>query len=223
MKGKIIKWNHDKEFGFIKPNDGGNHVFLHISALSNRSHRPEINDMVTYDTTTDMQGRLQAKNVLLTGDEFLEQVRNIKRLFFIFIAILFLLAVSRLFWVGQIPIHILLLYWSASFLTFIVYAKDKLAAQNRRWRTSEKTLHLLSLIGGWPGASIAQQTLRHKSKKQSFRFVFWCTVILNCCAFIWILTPNGAAKIQPYLNQIHFQGLSDIESMLRNIPFSKIL
>ena len=128
-----------------------------------------------------------------------------------------------MFLAGYIPIHILFLYWVGSFLTFIIYAKDKSAAQNGRWRTSENTLHLLALIGGWPGASIAQQKLRHKSKKQSFRVVFWCTVLLNCCALLWILTPNGEAMIQPYLNRLNFQGLNEFETMLRQFSFSKVL
>ena len=196
---------------------------MHISAFHNRSRRPVINEIVTYDTFTDSQGRLQAKNATLADDELRKQIKNIKGLLSIFLAVCFLLIVSSLFLAGYIPIHIFSLYWIGSILTFIIYAKDKSAAQNGRWRTSESTLHLLALVGGWPGASIAQQKLRHKSQKQSFRFVFWCTVLLNCSAFIWILTPSGAAKIQPYLNQLDFQGLSEFETMLRQISFSKIL
>ena len=45
------------------------------------------------------------------------------------------------------------------------------------------TLHGLSLIGGWPGALIAQQVLRHKSRKEEFRFVFWLTVVINVGVF----------------------------------------
>lgn len=223
MKGKIIKWNDDKGFGFIKPNTGRGQIFLHISAFHNRNRRPVANEMVTYDTTTDSQGRLQAKNAALAGDEHRKQIKNIKGLFSIFLAVCFLVIVSILFWAGYIPIHIFTLYWVGSFLTFIIYAKDKSAAQNGRWRTSESTLHLLAVIGGWPGASIAQQKLRHKSQKQSFRVAFWFTVLLNCGAFIWILTPNGAAMIQPYINKLNFQGLSEFEAILRQISFSKIL
>lgn len=83
-------------------------------------------------------------------------------------------------------------YGIASLLTFIFYAIDKNAARKGAWRIPEAQLHLLALIGGWPGAMVAQQTLRHKSKKPSFRFVFWMTVVLNGAASSWLLTPKGA-------------------------------
>jgi len=83
-----------------------------------------------------------------------------------------------------------------------VYALDKSAAKKGAWRTQESTLHLLSLAGGWPGALIAQQKLRHKSKKQSFRFVFWVTVIMNCSAFFWLFTPTGAATLGLFFSSI---------------------
>jgi uncharacterized membrane protein YsdA (DUF1294 family) len=80
----------------------------------------------------------------------------------------------------------------SSAITYLVYAIDKNAACKGAWRIPEAQLHLLGLIGGWPGAMAAQQTLRHKSKKPSFRFVFWITVIINTAAVIWLLTPKGA-------------------------------
>ena len=77
----------------------------------------------------------------------------------------------------------------------MVYAVDKSAAKRGERRASEGSLHLLSIAGGWPGAIIAQQTLRHKSKKESFRFVFWMTVVLNYGIFLWLLTPHGSAFV----------------------------
>ena len=82
-------------------------------------------------------------------------------------------------------------YGVASLVTYVVYSIDKNAARKGTWRTPEAQLHLLALIGGWPGAMAAQQTLRHKSKKPSFRFVFWITVLLNGAATIWLLSPKG--------------------------------
>ncbi|HBH72150.1 MAG TPA: hypothetical protein DDY43_01605 [Synechococcales bacterium UBA10510] len=45
---------------------------------------------------------------------------------------------------------------------------------------AQPQLHLLALLGGWPGGLIARHKLRHKTIKQPFRFIFWCTVVLNC-------------------------------------------
>lgn len=75
-------------------------------------------------------------------------------------------------------------YAFASIVTFIAYALDKAASIRKTWRTSESTLHVLSLLGGWPGAILAQQALRHKSSKASFRTVFWLTVAANLLAFV---------------------------------------
>ena len=63
-------------------------------------------------------------------------------------------------------------YGLVSLVTFIAYAIDKSAAQANRWRTRESTLHLLAMLGGWPGALLAQHALRHKSRKlASYNFV----------------------------------------------------
>ena len=82
-------------------------------------------------------------------------------------------------------------------MTFIAYAIDKSAARQDKWRIPEAHLHLLAVIGGWPGALIAQHVLRHKTRKPSFRFFFWITVFLNLGIFFWAKTPNGAAVFQP--------------------------
>ena len=61
-------------------------------------------------------------------------------------------------------------------------------------------IHFLSLVCGWPGALVAQQTLRHKTQKKSFRLVFWLTVIINIVAFGWLHTPEGSKILH---NNIH--------------------
>lgn len=82
-----------------------------------------------------------------------------------------------------------------SLITFCWYWKDKLAAKKGHWRTPENTLHILSLMGGWPGGMIAQYTLRHKTKKRSFRSFFWGTVLINIGFFVWLHTPDGIALL----------------------------
>jgi uncharacterized membrane protein YsdA (DUF1294 family) len=89
----------------------------------------------------------------------------------------------------DLPVLVLGLYAMASIAAFAAYAFDKSAAKNGRWRTPERTLLALGLIGGWPGALLAQRVLRHKSRKISFQLSFWASVMLNCGALIWLFAP----------------------------------
>jgi uncharacterized membrane protein YsdA (DUF1294 family) len=89
------------------------------------------------------------------------------------------------------PVFIAYLYIALSSITFIAYALDKSAARHGHRRTPEPTLHLLALSGGWPGALIAQASLRHKSKKPSFQATFWLTILFNLLALVLLLSFNS--------------------------------
>jgi uncharacterized membrane protein YsdA (DUF1294 family) len=88
-----------------------------------------------------------------------------------------------------------LAYLAASVLAFAAYAVDKSAAIGGRWRTPEPTLHMLGLVGGWPGALLAQQLLRHKTSKQSFLLGYWATVLLNVAGFVAVHSPLALARV----------------------------
>jgi uncharacterized membrane protein YsdA (DUF1294 family) len=100
----------------------------------------------------------------------------------------------------KLPLAILVLYLSSSIGTFAAYWIDKTAACNQRRRTPEIRLHLLALAGGWPGALLAQQLLRHKCSKPSFLLVFWAGVILNCSALLLYAFPAASAYLLSLLN-----------------------
>jgi len=91
-----------------------------------------------------------------------------------------------------------------SLLTFVVYAMDKSAAKNGNWRIKESTLHLLSFLGGWPGALLAQQKLRHKSIKQPFQFIFWLTVFLNVGLLIGALMVLGVDVLPAWIYNLGY-------------------
>ncbi|ABK49204.1 protein of unknown function DUF1294 [Shewanella sp. ANA-3] len=95
------------------------------------------------------------------------------------LALVFLAMLIGAAWWHMLPLAIVGLYLLLSLCTFIAYAFDKSAARKGRWRTKKSTLHLMSLLGGWPGALFAQQLLRHKSVKAAFRQLFWLTVVTN--------------------------------------------
>ena len=97
---------------------------------------------------------------------------------------------------GRLPFKVPGAYLLASCVTYVAYFLDKAAALKGRWRTAESTLHVFSLVGGWPGAMLAQRTLRHKTQKRSFQILYWMTVLLNCVAVGWLLSPSGMRLLQ---------------------------
>lgn len=97
-------------------------------------------------------------------------------------------------WTARVPPIALGVLLLLSLLTFFIYGFDKNAAETGRWRTAENTLHLLSLVGGWPGAWVAQRLFRHKVRKTSFMAGYWATVLAHLAAVgAWVgkLLPAG--------------------------------
>ena len=66
-----------------------------------------------------------------------------------------------------------------SAFAFFAYRTDKRRAEAGRWRIPETTLHFAELLGGWPGAFLAQRKFRHKTAKTSFQVVFWAIVLAH--------------------------------------------
>ena len=85
--------------------------------------------------------------------------------------------------IRAVPAWVHLLYAGASALCFVLYAVDKSAAIDGRDRIPESMLLWLGAVGGWPGAVVAQQLLRHKTTKRSFRLRFWLSVLANVALF----------------------------------------
>ena len=94
------------------------------------------------------------------------------------------------------PLHSSI-HFIASWGAFIVYAYDKSAAMDSRWRIQERTLHFLSVMGSWPGAPIAQKMFCHKSRKAEFLIVFWITVAINCDFLAWSATEGDGNAQTP--------------------------
>jgi len=198
-QGKITAWNDDKGFGFITPNSGGQRVFVHIKSFSNRQQRPAGNEIVTYELTHDAKGRPQASGVAFVGRRVTPASPSGQANAPIILTAAFFVFVAGSVFAGKLPIAVVWIYLAASLVAFVAYALDKSAARNDQWRTKESTLHLFALAGGWPGALAAQRLLRHKSSKRSFQFVFWVTVILNCCALAWFFSSSGAGALRSML------------------------
>ena len=104
-----------------------------------------------------------------------------------------------------ISLHrILIIYGVMSFCSFIAIIRDKRLARRRQWRVSERTLHLLDLLGGWPGGLVAQQIFRHKTRKVSYQVTFWIIVAIHGLGWTDYLlhhkiSRSAWALIQPVL------------------------
>lgn len=194
-KGKITFWDDDKAYGFISPLAGGDRTFVHINAFANRSRRPIVGDVVTYSLSADARGRPRAEAATIAGMKHRPASKPSSGGFPQLLAAAFLLAVGGAALLSVVPTQFLTGYLVLSLVTFAAYGLDKRAASKGAWRTSESTLHVLGLLGGWPGALIAQGQFRHKTSKQSFRTVFRATIILNCAVFAGLVTPKGLAVL----------------------------
>jgi len=192
QNGVISNWNEEKGFGFITSKSGGKTVFTHISDYSKNHHKPFKGLEVQYIIGRDSKGRMCAVKVIpLNGHK--KSSTHIRRKYLPMILLLSFTSITIfVFNRHLIPLSLIALYLAMSIITFIMYAKDKSAAQSNAWRTPESTLHTLSLLGGWPGATIAQSFLRHKSQKVSFKVAHWIMVIVNCGALYWLITPQGS-------------------------------
>ncbi len=201
--GTISSWNQEKNFGFIAPKSGGKPIFVHISDYS-RKHKSTLKGLeVQYFVSTDQKGRRCAVEVCpLKGHKRSSPAFRQKTLS-IFLLSSFAGILYFLFRYRTIPLELVGLYAVMSVIAFIMYAKDKSAAEWGTWRTSESTLHTLSLLGGWPGAALAQSFLRHKSKKISFRLTYWITVIANCGCLYWLVTPEGSLWLRNIIGKFH--------------------
>jgi len=170
--GRIVEWNEARGYGFLEANR--KRVFLHINEFSERHKRPAVGDSIRFELGTDAKGRGCAKRAAHVRDGGRFTVTHLLAL----IGLLVLPAVAA----QRLPLHPVL-FWGfvivLTAFTYAMYAHDKQLARAGAWRLPEAALHLFELLGGWPGAFIAQRRLRHKCAKTSFKFVFWLIVLLH--------------------------------------------
>lgn len=195
-QGQVIEWHDDKGYGFIQPlnpGQGENRIFLHIKSFSQRGPRPLAGALLEYEVIQDSKGRLNTQRVSYVRRQSAQKIRpsvtgqsKAWRGWLITLYGAFIIALQL---THQLPIWAMAIPVLLSGLTYLIYDLDKKAAQQGKQRIPEKNLHLLGLLGGWPGALLAQQKLRHKTAKTEFQQIFWATVVLNWVLLIILSMP----------------------------------
>jgi len=82
-----------------------------------------------------------------------------------------------------LPCHFVLI----NLMTIVAYGVDKNAARKGSWRVPEMQLHLLELLGGSPGAFLAQKLFHHKTKKKSFQLSFLFVLAFQVVVVYYVL------------------------------------
>lgn len=147
--GVVTRWNDERGFGFITPTAGGSQVFVHVSELPT-GPRPVVGTAVTYSAQTEDRGRLRATQVDCGGRP--GQARRGRHGVgaAAALSVTFLAVVGALAAVKVLPIAALLATLLMSLVAVVLYRRDKSAALRGAWRTPESTLHVVSVLGGWP-------------------------------------------------------------------------
>ena len=186
-QGQVFNWNDEKGFGFVEPNGGGQRAFVHIKAFESQRRRPVDGDTIVYKTAELGDGRYSAVSIRF-ATAHRQTLKKKSRLAgpAAALVLLFCLFLLAAYFMQRISLDILAGYVLLSIITFAAYALDKFAAKRNWQRVSERTLHILGALGGWPGGYFARQLLRHKSSKKTFIKTFWITVVVNIVALFWL-------------------------------------
>ena len=204
-QGRLVEWLDDKGYGFIQPNDESKgRVFLHIKDFAQKGPRPILGCALEYNVQVDANGRYKATQVSYlkasqtqksgrsTPQNQFKSAQKLQPMQILSIAYIIVLAGLTVF--GLLNGMVLLLISLMNLMSYWFYAQDKEAAQLGNRRVPENTLHILSFLGGWPAAWLAQQRLRHKTQKQPFRKIYFCTIFLNILLILWLISPLNVFK-----------------------------
>lgn len=221
QKGVLVFWDPVKGFGFIQPPDGGKDVFVHVSAFE-QGKVPAVGTRILFSAIDDPKGRgRRALNAATKGsaaaipeaaarrdkspaarrnrrDQTLRTLPLNPLTWSVAAATLFCL------WGATTVLPItplaLLAYPAFSLAAVLVYARDKLSALRGGWRVPESSLHLIEAAGGWPGAYVAQQTMRHKTVKPSYQVGYWLIVTGHVVFWaLWLFSPD---LLRPWLSSL---------------------
>lgn len=184
---QLVQWDDAKGFGWIEKE--GRRIFAHIKEFEGGQPRPVAGDEVMFTAGVDAQGRACVKAILL--------VRTRSRIGIGALLLLAVLLVLPLFSGEYLPLPrwvIPVVMTVASAGAWIGYREDKQRAESGQWRILEWQLHLAELLGGWPGALLAQRRFRHKTRKVSFQFVFISIIVLHQLVAVDVILGQALSR-----------------------------
>lgn len=197
FEGVVKNWNDDRGFGFIEPAKGGQELFVHVKAFPTSFGRPVVGTKVTFEVEPANDGKKRAVKVQPISAAKIRTIPSNRRVnaskgwetssfaALAFFGVSYL--VLTLVW--KLPLLVGGAYLGMSIVCAAFYWHDKVSARLGEWRTSEGALIFMGIMCGWPGAIVAQQLLRHKTTKPSFRTMHWFSVGLNLAILLLIGTP----------------------------------
>lgn len=201
-QGRLIEWFDDKGYGFIQPNDlKKDRVFLHIKNFAKSGPRPLVGCALEYTVVVDAKARYKALDVVYLKVSQIQKTKQPKNTVkpsnksqqhlqpMQILCVTYILLIAGLSFFGFLSGMLVLLLCLINAMTYWCYTQDKEAAQLGNQRIPEQVLHSLSFLGGWPAAWLAQQRLRHKTQKQPFKRIFYCTIFFNILLVIWLVSP----------------------------------
>lgn len=206
-QGRLVEWHDEKGYGFIQPNDTNKaRVFLHIKEFSRPGPRPIVGCALDYQVALDGQGRYRATQVVyLKASQTQKNVVNNVKVFktkdiqvkspMVIVIVIYIVVLGILAAIGRLPALLPIFLILMNVVCYWFYSQDKEAAQLGNRRVPEQTLHVLSFLGGWPAAWLAQQRLRHKTQKASFLRIYRLTIIFHVLLLLWLISPFNAMLV----------------------------
>lgn len=190
QQGRRVEWKDARGFGFVVTHGTEQRIFVHIRQFApGRTRRPREGLILVYEVRRGERAKTMADAVCFASDakRCPLGMRRSRRGFVETFTLPFGVGLVVLVTTRKLPWQIAVTYPLLGVATWRACRKDKQTAARDRWRTRASTLPLLALLGGWPGAWLAQRHLRHQSSKFSFQLTFGFMLALNLVGLQWLV------------------------------------
>jgi uncharacterized membrane protein YsdA (DUF1294 family)/cold shock CspA family protein len=186
----VVEWSEEKGCGFIRPRGAKEtdpQVFVGMASMATRKKKPQVGDVLLYEMVevpnTGKNRRLRtpyrAENATFLGEEVPQAPDRRGEMMAVALGVAYLVALGLVSLVQPLARIVLAIDVAAGVIAFILYWYDKNCAEAGRFRVTEAALQGWALVGGWPGAAVAQRVFRHKTRKGSYQNVFRLVIFLN--------------------------------------------